>query len=159
MDFEIQTSQQNSWDGFSCEPYAAPSLFNENEDISVQDDDPAEIIQQKVDQQSQRIGLKLYARKFIQEGPPAMEFEEWKFLELAVDIFKKTCPTGMVSEFYLDNILSLFEFLIHESFNIFPPAIDKDDEARVRIWSALKKCEANATTLTFKNNDTCSKEV
>jgi hypothetical protein len=157
LDFTIHENVDDSYD-MKCEPQPQSSKVL-NEDLLEEDDDPPEIIQEKVDEQSQRIGLKLYAHRFSQEGLPNMNFEEWRFLELASTIFKKSCPQGMVSAFFVDNILVLFRFLLQESFNLFPPNVDEDDETRTRIWDALNHCSANASILDFRNAGVCSKEV
>lgn len=118
----------------------------------------SDVVRQNVDDQSQRIGAKFYASKFYHELPVEMfDFMEWKFLEIGKKIFKKTCPTTMVPELYLDDIFLLFKFLLEESFTLFPPNVDPDNATRLRILRALKKCEASGTSFVFKNGKSCSK--
>lgn len=157
LNFQIYGAQKKV--AQTCRPDPLKFYGFQEDYIEDDEDDRVNIIQQRVDDQTQRIGLKFYAQKFYDEIPPLMEFEEWKFLETALYIFRKTCPVEMVSEYYMENVLLLFQFLLQESFNLFPPNVDEDKDTRLRIWTALRRCEGNATKMAFKNFEPCSKKV
>jgi len=157
LNFPVYESFNNS-NAMKCIRYHEPLIATEDA-AELDDDDPKEIIQEKIDQQSQRLAFRMFHYRFKDLDVPDLDFEEWRFLKTGLGIFKAACPPEMVSDFFLSKIVAMFQFMLQESFLLFAPIVDQDSKVIFRIRNALDRCKANATRMDFTNTAVCSKDV
>jgi hypothetical protein len=119
-------------------------------DISIDTDDT-------VDEQSSRIARKFQAHVFNGLELPEMKFSEWKLFQLAKIIFETVCPSGIVPQFFLNQIMVLFRYLLLESMTKYPGHEEMDNQTYSRIEAALHGCILSARGFNFVNEgNACS---